>query len=470
MKSTRIFLSVLAASLSTLLRADAPGPTDFGANIKVSLDQPQEMIHREPTLAVNPLQPANLVLGFMNRKSEISALGTCGVAFSPDAGGTWTLAGTTPLQAEGDRCGDPSVAGGPDGTFYYAYIDGSLGPGARDTDADLVVARSHDGGRTFPEFTVAVDGGSFLEAIVDKPYLAVDAGPRSRYAGNLYMSYTDGIDFGYEIKVVVSRDGGRTWSAPALLSRLASFDSPDIIEGSLPVVGPDGTVYIFWADGNAFTGPMSIDFVKSTDGGRRWTSPAHVAAGLPSPVGFFVKNADPNFGVIGNRGAVGNSFPAATVGSNGTIYVAWNDFPGGTCFDVGGFSLDCVNADVRMSVSTNGGRTWTAPARVSDKPGATDQLYPWIASSPGGPVHIIWIDRRLDPDNVNYDLFYTSTIDGSTFTPAIRVSTATSLLDSGQNFGDYNALAATSNRVVAAWGDMRDRTLEIDAASGVLAP
>jgi len=111
--------------------------------------------------------------------------------------------------------------------------------------------------------------------LLDKPYLGVDTGAKSRFRGSIYVSY--GGDFtegGYTIHVVVSSDGGRTWSSPARVSRVASFDTDDVILGSIPVVASDGTAYVFYTDGNERTGPSSIRFVKSTNGGNAGTGDA----------------------------------------------------------------------------------------------------------------------------------------------------------------------------------------------------
>src|SRR5262249_23730439 len=101
---------------------------------------------------------------------------------------------------------------------------------------------------------------------------------------------------------------------------------------------------------------------------------------------------------------------------------------------------------------------------------STDQIYPWIAARPDGLLSLIWVDRRLDPDNVNFDLFYTNTMDGKAFLPNVRVSSATSFAGFEQNFGDYNGLAVSGDILIPAWCDIRDKGPEIYVARGVLAP
>jgi hypothetical protein len=327
---------------------------------------------------------------------------------------------------------------------------------------------STDGGMSFPTSAAAAHEGP--SDFLDKPYMAVDGGPDSPFRGNLYLSYTNfGSPAG--ILVVVSRDGGGAWSAPLLLDGPSGIQNT--LQWSVPVVAPDGTVYVFWAKYPAYKPPMSIRFTRSTDGGASWSPAADVASRLPSPGAFYLKNADPQFGSSANRGIPVESFPAAAVGAEGTVYVAWTDFSDGSCSRSSklGPIPPCMNADVRLSVSRDRGATWTAPIKVNDDSSATDQFFPWIAAHPGGLVSLSWVDRRLDPNNVNYDIFYTNTFDGASFPPDVRVTTASSILGLTPGIGDYNGMAATADGVFPAWGDLRDPTGEqIFSARGTLAP
>ena len=102
---------------------------------------------------------------------------------------------------------------------------------------------------------------------------------------------------------------------------------------------------------------------------------------------------------------------------------------------------------------------------------SADQFFPWIATGPDGLLSLIWVDRRLDPNNVDYDAFYTNTFDGVTFSPNIRVSSVTSVLGNLDYIGDYIGLAATGTSVFPVWTDRRDKNnLDIFTARGTIAP
>ena len=218
---------------------------------------------------------------------------------------------------------------------------------------------------------------------------------------------------------------------------------------------------------------MRIRFSRSTDGGVTWSTAADVAANLPSPGSFYLKNADKQFGMVADRGLDGNSFPTAAITPDGSIFVAWDDFSKGSCKQVArlGPVPPCSNSDVRLSVSRDGGATWTAPVKATDERGASDQFFPWLAAHPDGLVSLAWIDRRLDQHNIDYDLFYTNTYDGVNFLPNVRVTSATSILGLTTRIGDYNGMAGIAGVVFPAWGDLRNSTdIQIFSARGTLAP
>lgn len=447
----------------------ATAGVQFGTNIRLSDEHfaTRLISQTEPTIAVNPKNGKNLVAGFHDLWPKTQDF-ICRIAFTTDGGKTWNLGGSTPLQNSGNFCSDPAIAADAQGNFYYAYLDINFGA----TRSDVDVAKSTDGGRTFSTFSVAANGQPSTN-FPDKEFIAVDNRAGSPFKGTIYVSWTDflnpqdphALDNG-QIKVVVSRDGGSSWSGPAAISHSAQF--PEAISGSLPVVAPDGTSYIFYADFTSRTGPLSIRYSKSTNGGATWSAPADVASGLPSPGRFRLKNADPEFGTTPGRGFRSNSFPTASIAPDGTLYVAWVDFPEGSCINDGTGRPPCTNADVRLSVSRDGGTSWAAPAKATDDVGTMDQFFPWIATQPDGRLSLIWQDKRLDPNNVNFDTFYTSTADGVAFAANVRVSSATSRTGFTTFIGDYNGLAVTDKGIFPVWTDRRFRNNDVFTSKGML--
>src|SRR5713226_5603866 len=285
----------------------------FGPNILLSDGQPASLEHIEPTIAASPKDPKNLVAAYFGRVSSKGNF-PCFVSFTADGGLTWNAAGAPPLASPLDDCFDPSLAGDADGTFYFGYLDIKADERAVITTWNLRVARSTDGGRSFPISPIVVVGGNnFGDPEPDKPYVAVDAQPKSPFRGTVYLSYTDSPTFDEMIKVTVSRDGGQTWSDPAIISPIVQFLEDEGVSGSLPVVAPDETVYVFYQVFNVGTQKTAIEYARSVDGGRTWSAPADVAAGLPSPGFFSLDNGDPKFGTDPGVGIDATSYPTAAI-------------------------------------------------------------------------------------------------------------------------------------------------------------
>ncbi len=434
----------------------------FGVDLRLGGDA--GAYQSEPAIAVNPASPANMVAAFIDyadrpRQDRVRTVAT------NDGGATWTASAAAPQLDTRNATADPSVAGDSVGTLYHAYLEFGVNASTAN-DVDVVVARSTDGGRTFPTFTVAAAHSDTVS--FDKPYMTVDTQPKSPFKGTIYVAT---MDFFSGVNVIVSRDGAATWSAPLLVAPFPS-NPTGFSQSPLPVVAPDGTAYVFYAEYDSFREPRvtSILYTRSRDGGSTWSPVAAVAANLPSPGEFTLKNADPEFGSTLGRGVEAFSFPAAAIAPNGTIFVVWVDFPRGSCQFLGGSPSPCTDADVRMSVSRDGGRSWSAPVKLSDDTGATDQFFPWIATHPDGLASIMWLDRRLDSRNIDYDVFYTNTYDGKTFLPNVRVNMLPSLLGALHWIGDYQGMAATADGVFPIWNDARSGSPAVFFARGTLGP
>jgi len=217
-----------------------PRPVSFGIDTQLSVASSGIHDFVEPTIAVSPVDPRNFVAGFFGEAN--GAVNTCFFRSSRDGGATWAPGGTAPFLTPNDFCAAPAMAADAAGTFYYSYIDLTFG------EVQVRVARSVDGGLTFPDFSVAVDSGTTPGGpSPDKPWIVVDTQARSAYRGTIYLTYTDAAENTQDM-VVISRDRGRTWSAPAPISEAVPFTQPivEIVEGTLPVVAPDGKVFVFY--------------------------------------------------------------------------------------------------------------------------------------------------------------------------------------------------------------------------------
>ncbi|MEM4971069.1 MAG: sialidase family protein [Sulfolobales archaeon] len=414
----------------------------FGSNIRVTRDSPHYYpFENEPSIVVNPANPSNIVVASHDYSDPNYIVGIS-VYRSFDGGKTW-LGPARMVPTYGDSLSDPSLAAGRDGTIYLAYL--SVG-----AFSEITLAISRDGGATWD--TVRVLNYS-TSAFYDKPWIAVGPDPSNPMRDNIYITYTEFkgyFEVNLSIKIMVSRDGGRTFEGPYNVSWEGRY--PDVlVQWSYPVVDLKGILYVSFFGAKVERGVygerviQGIWVARSVDGGRTFSEPVLAA----ETHWWFPYYSGP----YGFRWIVPT--PATAVGSDGTIYIAYEDDPDGPEGpDMG---------DIFLVISRDGGMTWSKPKRINDDEGYATQFFPMIAiRKSDGSIHIAWGDKRLDPSGVGYDIYYTySRDDGETFAKNIRVTDITVNPMYGIPFfiGDYFGMAVSDDNVYIVWTDSRRGSL-----------
>ena len=387
----------------------------------------------ETAIAVDPNNPNRVVGGandYVTRTwsctidgTPCSAIGDgySGTYYSNDGGVTWCCASSDPdplgtlipgvtRLAGGpyEAGGDPSVAFDSQGNVYYA------GLGFNRTSPPNAVAVNKgvfDGSGTLswgaPTFINPTTAPSILN---DKEWIAADWHADSPFRDRVYVSWTrfifnprTGAYVQSPIFFAYSTDGGQTFSEPQAISRNVLYD-----QGSRPIVGYDGTVYVIFEGSTRLASLNSIYVVKSTDGGVTFGKPVAIAS-----VSDILPPRHADFRV--------NSYPAGAAGPDGELYIAWsaevpNDdstYAGttGCAYFLAGAPevYNNCHAAAVYSKSTDGGATWSAPApifsalnmayRTADgypapdgltapAAGRVDTFWPGVAISPSGRVYL----------------------------------------------------------------------------------
>jgi hypothetical protein len=492
------------AAAAALVPFRQPGPA-FSTNRLITRDFSQSPYQTEPHLAVDPDDPDHLVLGTIDYNfPSVSSY------VSLDGGETWEGPFQSPFLVEDlGAGGDPVLAFDRSGNVYLATIsigeeEFNVGPIAVSSlVSSIAVARSEDGGFTWPENAsssrsrVSTDGlepdrfgrlrGNLKIGFLDKPWLAIGPDSQDPESDVLYVTYTD-FDVTYDvlwlgevpilvptstqttIRLVSSRDGGRTWSQPVSVSPTvnqsygdegAPSDIPGVlgrkrtVQGSQPAVAPDGTVYVAWldtTDDEAFKGTGEIHVARSTDGGETFSAP--ITASVFNEIGFRPRSAFFRFW--------GSEFPQISVGPAGDVYIAYVGRPSDRPRDDG---------DPYVVRSLDGGATWSRPTRLNaDDDSDAVQFFPSIDVAPDGSVHVMWGDMRDDPNGTRYHIYYTTSADqGETWgfdLEELDLHTAdTRVTDFGSNpnrgfpfglfLGDYFSIQATDEDVYMVWADTR---------------
>ncbi len=419
-------------------------PLTVGTNVDVSNEcGPQS----ETYITLDPSLPKRIAGG----ANEIFRLPMRGY-FSSDGGTTWggvDLPLPPPLSGTHDtRFGsDPTLAFDSSGNLFYGYIVVFFGGGTGVDGTEVAVARSSDGGQTYP----AVNFFSFetgTDHFNDKPMITADTNTGSPFRDNVYMAWdaAAGGSTGGGVRLARSSDHGATFT----VTRADSASGPGRAIGAVPFVGPQGDVYVAWNDFK----DNRIAFNRSFDGGVTWDQQRTIA---PKTIPFEAAIPAQSF-----RGAL--VYPACDADRSrgphrGRLYCAWMDVNA------------AGNTDIFLSFSDTRGASWATPRRVADGLGGVDRFNQWLSVDPvTGTVNISFYDTRNDTTGQRFmtDVYFTRSADGvSWLSPNLRVTTASSnehdcsglfpcpAIDYGNQYGDYEGLVSFDGVSHPIWTDSR---------------
>src|SRR5947207_5625716 len=156
--------------------------TTVAGNVDVSNEcGPQS----ETFITINPGKPKSLAAG----SNEIFRLPMRGY-YSSNGGGSWGGVDLPLPPAKGngiDFGSDPTLAFDTRGNVFYGYIVVYFGNGNGINGTAMAVARSSDGGRTYPQFTLfSFEGGS--NHFNDKPMITADTNAASPFRDSVYVA------------------------------------------------------------------------------------------------------------------------------------------------------------------------------------------------------------------------------------------------------------------------------------------
>jgi hypothetical protein len=97
-------------------------------------------------------------------------------------------------------------------------------------------------------------------------------------AGNLYIAYSVPLNEGRGVYLLRSQDKGSSWSEPIQIFD-AVADNWQMVDHPALVVSQAGVIHLAWVEASlpGMDGPRSIRYVRSKDGGQTWSKPAVVA-------------------------------------------------------------------------------------------------------------------------------------------------------------------------------------------------
>jgi hypothetical protein len=239
-----------------------------------------------------------------------------GYGTSTDGGATWVDGGDVPTPIIGSRWrGDPVHAvNRKTGDFYIAGLFEKPTNSSFDPGSGMAFARGHFSGGSFvfdDNKQISTAGGTVSNpSFHDKEWIAADS-----LSGNIYITYSNYIDVNTDlaqIELLRSTTNGTTWEAPRVLSPLGNG------QGSRPVVGPAGEVYVVWYE---YDFPKSRLWVrKSTDFGATFAPAVQVVDFYENPY-----SGAPGFRRGGAVTLPGAAIDASTGPHRGRLYVTWDE-------------------------------------------------------------------------------------------------------------------------------------------------
>lgn len=306
---------------------------------------------------------------------------------------------------------------------------------------DVYAAVSRDGGATFgaPVRVNTIDGDARFTG---------EQAARVAMAGNVvavtWQSRTGGTS---AIRLARSIDGGRSFLPAATVHESSLAGTRGWASLALDT---NGTAHIVWLDTRPSTG-----------------APTQAAAAAPMPPGHVhgehkTTRQNVYHVAVSGDGARRESLIASDVcfccktsvatSGDGTVYAAWRHiYPPNL-------------RDMAVARSTDGGRTFSAPTRVSEDGWAIDgcpEDGPSLGVDATGIVHIAWPTLTAGVKDLRKSIFYSYSTDGGrTFAPRLQV-------DSGDvtRRPAHPQLAVSGDRVIVTWdeGDGDDRRIRARA-------
>jgi hypothetical protein len=433
----------------------------------------------EPTVAVDPTNPARLIAGSNDEQDQppcgpgpvrgataalsdcsfFPGVGTSGIYLSGNGGASWTNHRLLDDQASWAGAGvvsdgDPVITFGPkpDGHGGYSYANGARAYYATLATItslkgfeQIVVSYSDNDGVTWSA-PATVTTRTNTAQFNDKNWITVDRSTASPFFGRVYVSWTafrsaTATGFGNEpVMVATSTNGGASFGAPNQLSAAGNNGTGNGRQGTSSTVGPDGTAYVGFEQGS------SQVVTVSRNGGASWTRPITVGpvTDIQDPIPGANFRTD-SFPIIASDPRTGST----------TVYAAWT-----TLTSAGGRTV--------VTKSTDRGQTWSPLTTVSSASQGY-AFFPGLDVSSTGRVDLAWQGlKAVNPTifgtgNATIDSYYSSLpAGGSGWSVPAKVTTVSSdPAVSAQNnlqrqfWGDYNTLVSGAGTAWFIYTDSR---------------
>jgi len=363
----------------------------------------------EPSIAVNPVNPGNMVIGWRQFNAVTSNFRQAGWAYTFTRGASWTFPG---VLTPGTFRSDPVLDVDASGVFYYQSLK---------SDFTLDLFKSVNGGVTWGAPVPSFGG--------DKNWLVVDrtGGPGHGFLYGIWQRFASCCGTNVLTRSV---DAGQSFIAPVPVATWPTF-------GTL-AVGPDGTLFAAGVDGTVTQDFDHFVLARTTSAPDPDEAPLF-AGGQIDLGGSMALGGAPNpAGLLGQANVAADHSDGTT---HGNVYV------------MASVAADAIDPlSVAFVRSVDGGSSFSPPVRVNDDPEVGTHWH-WLAAqavAPNGRIDAIWFDTR-DSGLANVSrLYYAYSWDaGVTFSANVPVSPS---FDSTVGWPQQNKMGDYSGIVSDATG------------------
>lgn len=317
---------------------------------------------------------------------------------------------------------------------------------------DIYAAVSRDGGATFsPPARVNQRAGE-ASANGEQPprvSLVARAGAASP---EVVVVWTAKATTGTRLLTARSADGGRTFGASAIVG---GSDAPGNRGWHSTATDRNGRTFVLWLDHRNLAGAAST-MTHNHGAGAGAPAPAPASAPKPDPVAragqsqLYFAPLDGGAAHSITSGVCYCCKTSLTTDASGGIYAVWRHvYPGN-------------ERDIALTVSRDGGHTFSSPVRVSRDAWQIDgcpENGPSIAVDGDSAVFVVWPTLVTQDARESLSLFFATSRDGTSFSARQALPTA------GAAYHPQLALEAGGN-VVVAWDEVTREGRRVVVARG----
>ena len=370
----------------------------------------------EPSIAVDPVDPDKMVIGWRQFDNISSNFRQAGYAYTLDGGETWTFPGVI---QPGVFRSDPVLSADADGNIYYNSLTVE---GGNNYVCDVYIM--DENGTEWDDGTDARGG--------DKQWMIVDQ-TNGIGSGNIYAAWNQSYSSCSPGFFTRSTDGGDFYEECVTISGTPFW-------GTL-AVGPEGELYV---SGTSYSGIMIAKSTSAQDPDEDVSWNFHHSVDLGGDLEF---QEGPNPAGLLGQAWVATDNSGGTY--NGYVYMFASVNPPGS-----------DPLDVMFARSTDGGSTWEDPIKVNDD--QSTEYWQWLGTmsvAPNGRIDVIWLDTRDHPTGHEYysSLYYAySTDGGETFSENVRLSDSFDPhvgWPQQQKMGDYFHMYSDNTYAHLAWAN-----------------